>query len=262
VSPIPPSRDFFPFICEACTVRAVLGRELTWTSGDIQLLMLGRMRLVDTAHAWASLMLQGAARCLSRISNFRQKYGIDLFPKAPITQPPRSAVIPLMWGVLEYTLQTSRKTGEGIKYNTARSLQLATSAYHLWDKMLQFPGHMYRDRDNNVIGASHLSPTDSVIVTLGHKGMRRRLGTESRPPVFLVYIHVAFNQEFRGRQYDVCGDDWLSKYGYAVANFSETCAGGGSEPLRHFHWMMKMWRSSHQLMGHSTIYRSEWGASF
>jgi hypothetical protein len=92
--------------------------------------------------------------------------------------------------------------------------------------MLQFPGHMYQDRDNNVIGASHLSPTYSVIVTLGNKGMRRRLGIESKPPVSLRYSHVAFNQEFRGRQYDGCGNDWLSKYEYAAAIFSETCAWG------------------------------------
>jgi hypothetical protein len=195
----PPAMTYFPFICEACTVRAVLGRELTWTSGDIQLLMLEPMRLIDMAHAWASSTLQGTARYLGRLSNFGQKYGIDLFPKAPTTQPPRSAFIPLLWGVLEYTLQTSRKTGEGIKYNTVRSLKSAASAYHLWEKMIQFPGHMYRDRDNNVIGDSHLSPTDSVIATLGNKGMRRRMVTESRPPVALRYSHVAFNQEFRGR---------------------------------------------------------------
>jgi hypothetical protein len=128
---------------------------------------------------------------------------------------------------LEYTLQTSRKTGEGIKYNTDRRLQSAASAYHLWEKMLQFPGHMYRDRDNNVIGASHLSPTDSVIATLGNTGLRRRLGTESRPPVAPRYIHVAFNQEFRGRQYDGCGDDWLSKYEYAADKVADTCVWGG-----------------------------------
>jgi hypothetical protein len=93
--------------------------------------------------------------------------------------------------------------------------------------MIQFPGHTYRDRDNNVIGASHLSPTYSVISTLGNKGTRRLLGTESRPPVALRYSHVAFNQEFRGRQYDGCGNDWLSKYEYAAANFAETCAWGG-----------------------------------
>jgi hypothetical protein len=93
--------------------------------------------------------------------------------------------------------------------------------------MLQFPGHIYRDRDNNVIGAFHLSPTDSAIATLGNKGMMRCLGTESRPPVALRYTHVAFNQEFRGWQYDGCGNDWLSKYEYAAANFAETCAWGG-----------------------------------
>jgi hypothetical protein len=83
---------------------------------------------------------------------------------------------------------------------------------------------MYWDRDNNVIGASHLSPTDSVIATLSNKCMRRRMGTESRPPVALRYSHVAFNQEFRGRKYDGCGNDWFSKYKYAAANFAETCA--------------------------------------
>jgi hypothetical protein len=112
-----------------------------------------------------------------------------------------------MWGVLEYTLQTSQKKGERIKYNTSRSFQSEASTYHLWEKMLQFPGHMYQDRDNNVIGASNLSPTDSVIDTLGNKGMMRRMGTDSRPPFALRYIHVAFNKEFRGRQYDECGED-------------------------------------------------------
>jgi hypothetical protein len=97
----------FPFICEACTVRAVLGLELTWTSGDMQLLMLEQMRFIDMAHAWASSTLQGTARYLGRISNFGQKCSIKIFPKASITQPPRSAVIPLLWGAIEYTLQTS-----------------------------------------------------------------------------------------------------------------------------------------------------------
>jgi hypothetical protein len=41
--------------------------------------------------------------------------------------------------------------GEGIGY----IIQSVASTYHLWEKMFQFPTHMYRDRDNNVIGASH-----------------------------------------------------------------------------------------------------------
>jgi hypothetical protein len=141
-------------------------------------------RLARSSGVTRTPINQHDTRYLGRLSNFGQKYGIDLFPKAPITQPPRLAVIPLLWGIFEYTLQTPQKTGEGIKCNTARSLQSAASAYHLWEKMPQFPGHMYRDRDNNVFGASHLSPTDSDIATLGNKVMRRRLGTDSRPPSF------------------------------------------------------------------------------
>jgi hypothetical protein len=38
---------------------------------------------------------------------------------------------------------------------------------------------------------------------------------------------VDFNQEFRGRKYDGCGDDWLIKYEYASATFAETCDWGG-----------------------------------
>jgi hypothetical protein len=93
--------------------------------------------------------------------------------------------------------------------------------------MLQFPVHIYRDRENNKIRASHLSPTDSVIATLVNKRMIRCLGSASRHPVALRYSQLAFNQELRGRQYDRCGDDWLSKYGYAVANSAEICAWGG-----------------------------------
>jgi hypothetical protein len=38
---------------------------------------------------------------------------------------------------------------------------------------------------------------------------------------------MAFNHQFRGRHYDGRGEDWLSKYEYAAANFAETCAWEG-----------------------------------
>jgi hypothetical protein len=59
------------------------------------------MRLIDMAHTRDSSTLQGAERYLGHLSNFGQKYSIELFLKAPIAQPPRSAIIPLMWGILE-----------------------------------------------------------------------------------------------------------------------------------------------------------------
>jgi hypothetical protein len=92
--------------------------------------------------------------------------------------------------------------------------------------MIQFPTHMYQDRDNNVRGASHLSPTDIGIAALENKGMIRRLDTRSIPPVDTRSIHVDFNQEFRGRQYTGCGNDWLSKYEYVTATFAETYVWG------------------------------------
>jgi hypothetical protein len=84
----PLAMTHFTFICESCTVRAILGRELTWTSDDIQLLTIEQMHLIDMAHAWASSTLKGMARHFGRLSNFGQKYGIELFPAAPITHPP------------------------------------------------------------------------------------------------------------------------------------------------------------------------------
>jgi hypothetical protein len=72
-----------------------------------------------------------------------------------------------------------------------------------------------------------LSPIYSVIATLENKGIRRHLVTDIRPPISLRYSHVAYYQEFRGRQYDRCGDGWLSKYKYVAANFAETCAWRG-----------------------------------
>jgi hypothetical protein len=190
----------FPFICEACTIHAILGWELTWIPGDLQLLMLEWIRLIDMAHDWAPSTLQGMTRHLGWLENVGRKYGIEPFHAAPITQPLRSALSPLLWGVFEYSLQTSRKTEEGIKYNTAWSLQSAASSYHLWEKMLQFPTKIYTDKDNSVIGAPHLPPTDIIIATLCKNGMMRHLGTETRPPVALrQHSHIAFHQAFRVR---------------------------------------------------------------
>jgi hypothetical protein len=45
------------------------------------------------AHAWASSTLQGTARQLGGLSNFGQKYGINLLPAAPITQLPLMSFI-------------------------------------------------------------------------------------------------------------------------------------------------------------------------
>ena len=49
---LPPVRHLPKFICECCTVRAVLDRELTGVE-DWKLLCYERMRILDIAHSWS-----------------------------------------------------------------------------------------------------------------------------------------------------------------------------------------------------------------
>ena len=48
----PPCATILPFICELCTTRAHLRRELDpYSTDNNMLLLLERMRMIDTAHA-------------------------------------------------------------------------------------------------------------------------------------------------------------------------------------------------------------------
>ena len=67
----PPCATSLPFICELCTVRAHLGRELDpLKSTDHTLLILERMRMIDAAHAWAPRTLENACRSLRKTNKF------------------------------------------------------------------------------------------------------------------------------------------------------------------------------------------------
>ena len=47
------SSPFLPwFICKCCQVRALVDRELSQSTTDVILLMLERMRMIDTANHW------------------------------------------------------------------------------------------------------------------------------------------------------------------------------------------------------------------
>ena len=73
----PPCATSLPFICELCTTRTQLGRELDALSPeDILLLKLERMRMIDVAHAWAPTTLQNACRSLRRTNNFFSSHNI------------------------------------------------------------------------------------------------------------------------------------------------------------------------------------------
>ena len=75
------------FICEACAVRSVLGRELTSAPADERLLRLERMRILDLANAWAPKTLASYAGKLQYLSEFeRQHPGVTML-RSPTLDP-------------------------------------------------------------------------------------------------------------------------------------------------------------------------------
>jgi hypothetical protein len=192
------------FVCEACTVRAVLDRELTGAE-DWKLLCFERMRLLDMAHSWAEgthLLYQSKIRFLHR---FELAFDVQVLRNAPLAAPPVSAEIPLMWAQLSYSLQSGRrKTSDGtcmtLAYDTIRQLRSAVSQYMAWDMMVRFPGNVYMDQAKRIIHQA-CRPTDSLGATLFASGLKARIGSESRPSVALLDRHVRWLDADLDRRY-------------------------------------------------------------
>ena len=190
-----PSIDIVPnFICEACTVRAVLGRELRNTAEDRALLMLERIRIIDQACAWDPKTLMSYQSHLRRIRRFETKYEVTSLVATPLTRPPTTPAIPLMWTQQQYALETPRKThattGERIQYNTSRSLRSAASQYNTWDLQLACPGRAIRDSQRRGHLTERCLPTDELGYSLMSAGMARRMGDSSKPSVALNISQV------------------------------------------------------------------------
>jgi hypothetical protein len=86
------------FICEACTVRSVLDRELTGPS-DWKLVCFERMRVLDMSHHWS---LGTHAKCqgkLAAVTQFETEFDLDrrILRPTPLLRPPAGADIGLMW---------------------------------------------------------------------------------------------------------------------------------------------------------------------
>jgi hypothetical protein len=222
----------FPFICELCTVRSVLCRELSASPPDHQLLCYERMRMIDAAHAWAPSTMTGIQQRLHKLAVFGSSYGFNICKAPIISHPPNSSIIPILWAISAYTNQISRSKrrlpGEDnhITYNTARSLQSAASAYFQWCRMLQFPGEMYQDRDRRLLGNAYTTPTDALIATLVNKGMKKRLGVSSTPAIALQHNHIVFNQNHRTRLLQGSVEPYIH-FLLAAANLVELLAWGG-----------------------------------
>jgi hypothetical protein len=85
------------FICEACTVRSVLGRELSLYPADTVLVMLERARFIDLTNHWARGTLKTYQSKFNIISEFARDLRVPVLTPTPLTYPPNGEAFPLMW---------------------------------------------------------------------------------------------------------------------------------------------------------------------
>jgi hypothetical protein len=198
------------FVCEACTVRSVLDRELVGAD-DWKLMCFERMRLLDMAHCWAEgthKVYQSKIRFLRR---FEATFGVKVLSAQPLTRPPIGDEIPLTWAMLSYSLQQGRrKTTDGhymtLSYSTVRQLRSAASQYMAWDMMVRFPGKVYMDQSKRLI-QQPCRATDSFGATMFASGFKARIGDESRPSVALLDRHVRWLDNDLNQRYEAARTD-------------------------------------------------------
>lgn len=198
----PKSADpsLFPnFVCEACQVRAALGRELTTTGRDVHLLRLERMRILDTMNRLAEGSMQTYKHPLRRILRFEQQFGVRILRPTPLTAPSTSACIPLMWAQLDHTLRPGKTPGSTVKYSSSRQTRSAVSAYYQWDVAISRPEQaMTSGKGEKSWITPHVLPTDEIGYTHFSTGLRRRMGDVAVKSAALKYAHIKFlDDQFR-----------------------------------------------------------------
>jgi hypothetical protein len=205
---LPPLRDFPGFICEACTVRSVLNRELGKGPKDYALLMLERMRIFDTVNSLAIGTHKAYQQKHTYLRDFEKEFSTAILTCTPIDRPPAPKSISLMWAQQRFSLKVSkwsrRKKGVDeearVTYATGRALRSAASLFHKLDLMTAFPGQVYLDPNRRVLVSNLVSPTDDLAYTMMNTGMKNRIGEDSNPSKALLDRQVrTCDQSLRNR---------------------------------------------------------------
>jgi hypothetical protein len=171
-------------------VRAILRREARAIAPDIELLMLERMRIIDTYSWWQQSTAKKYGPYLSFISRFGSHYSVPLLTPSQLLSPPRAEAIPLMWSQLLYSLR-EHPDGQRIKHGTIRALRSAASLFYNLDQQAAFAGRLRRTNKRHEI-CENVAPNEDVLATFATKGMARRLGTAAKPSWALSHIHIAY----------------------------------------------------------------------
>jgi hypothetical protein len=199
------------FICECCTVRAVLQRELNHHHKDTILMMLERMRIIDMAHNWAPGTINTYKGKLNMIKRFENTFGCQILRQPTLVRPPSNESIPLMWTQQHYSLQQrkwKRSTAlitpeeDRVSFTTVRALRSAAALYHTWLHMVEKPGQLIREKDTQrPMQVEGCSPTDGLDYSLMTTGMSRRLGESSTPSIALLGRHVQWMNAYFEKLY-------------------------------------------------------------
>jgi hypothetical protein len=177
------------FVCELCQVRCIINRELLDQTQDLELLLMERMRLIDSLSWWKKSTMQTYGPYLTFLERFEQQYGACVLNPTHLMQPPYLAGIPLIWAQQLYSLRMYK--GERIKFNTIRMLRSAASLYYTWDMQVTFNGQVRRENKRNTL-CSYVVPNEESLATFATKGMSRRLGTDVKPSWALSFCHIAY----------------------------------------------------------------------
>jgi hypothetical protein len=218
----PKLRTWPNFICEACTVRAVIDRELTGLN-DWKLMCFERMRLLDMVHYWAKDTHAKYQGKLNALRTFELDYaasGRFLRPSL-LLKPPATTDIPLMWLQESYSLRRSNHKHDDdlrtLSNAVMRQFRSAMSQYQAWDLMVYQPGAVLFYAKNLII-CQPCRVTDGLAHSLFSAGISARLGEQTRHSVALLDRHIRWMDRDLNQKYCSARTQSLQRE-YVLAGF-------------------------------------------
>ena len=219
---LPPIRYWPCFVCELCTVRAVLQRELGHP-GDRWLLQLERVRILDSLHNWAQSTTRNYQTKLGMLHAFEQSHpGLQIMVPSDFKTPARGSEIGLMWAMLHASVQPLKFRGRSAKttpvFGTVRSIRSAASQFLGWGLIAAHPGGGLYFQDRRLL-EGNVRPTDGAAFELFTRGLQARLGDSAVPSTALLGRHIRGLDELFDTRYHAAPDGY-TRHNYALAGLA------------------------------------------
>jgi len=214
-------RQWAHFICESCTVRSVLDRELDY-SKDWRLMCLERMRILDMAHSWSAGTHNVYQQKLAAIRRFEKGFGVPVLTRSALEKPPCGPEVTLSWAQEHYSLRPGKADDTRVNFGTVRQLRSAASQFFAWDMMVTNPGSTIMDPKTHHILQIPCRATDDLSANLFASGLSARIGNEPKPSVALLERHVKWIGNDLEHRYQSATTPALRRE-FAQAGFANAC---------------------------------------